>query len=122
MLLCDREMEALGRLSQGLDLMRTETKRDISLQALQAFLIVAEKEGQSLVEICRSMGARPSTVSRQLLDLGTFDRLGRPGYGLVERGKSPLDPCAASYTLTPKGHLLVDRLNTIMQDNFGERG
>jgi DNA-binding MarR family transcriptional regulator len=49
----------------------------------------------------------PTTMSRNLLDLGERDRKGDEGAGLIDGFEDLLDRRQKSYRLTPKGQALL---------------
>lgn len=53
-------------------------------RVIQAFFLVAQKEGLSVGEYAQRAGLSPTTMSRNLLDLGESDRRHEEGAGLVE--------------------------------------
>jgi DNA-binding MarR family transcriptional regulator len=106
---------AFGRLQLPLMAFRKVTHGAASLQLLVTFLEVAREEGRTQVEIARAVGLPESTSSRQLLDLGPFDRMKQPGFGLVEGRTDLMDMRVKRYTLTPRGK----KLAKIMQAMLG---
>lgn len=85
----------------------------LSAQSVQAFVLVAIKEGRNLAEITVALDAKLSTVSRQLLDLGLTDRNGNPGYGLIDIRKDPLHAGVNRYFLTARGRMVAKELAAI---------
>jgi len=83
----------------------------IPARCVQAFFLVAEKEGLSVAEYAKRAGMSPTTMSRNLLDLGERDRKFEEGAGLVEGRDNVLNLREKIYTLSPKGRAL---LTTIM--------
>ena len=76
-------------------------------RCIEAFLRVALHEGQSCMAYAKSADMSPTTMSRNLLDLGEHDRKGDEGAGLVEGFDNILDRREKSYRLTPKGRALL---------------
>ena len=76
-------------------------------RCIQAFLYVAQHEGASVVEYAKRAGMSPTTMGRNLLDLGERDRKGDEGAGLVEGFDNILNRREKSYRLTPKGRALL---------------
>lgn len=93
---------------------RNRLGRSGSAQVLYLLLHIALNEGQRLVDLIAVSKGRPSTVSRQLLDLAGTRRDGRPGHGLVEIRLDPLDPCANNYYLTPSGEAFIAEIVAAM--------
>lgn len=92
--------------------------RSMTIEAANVFLLVALKEGQKAVDLCRETGLSQSTMSRNLIDLSEYRRdlsegseTGRKeGYGLVVGKVDPMELRSKHYHLTPKGRGLRDRL------------
>ena len=79
-------------------------------RCIQAFLLVAEKEGLSVGEYAKRAGLSPTTMSRNLLDMGERDRNYEEGAGLVEGKENVLNRREKVHRLTPKGRALVASL------------
>jgi DNA-binding MarR family transcriptional regulator len=76
-------------------------------RCIQAFLLVAEKEGLSVIEYAKRGSLNPTTMSRDLLDLGDRDRKGDEGAGLVRGYDNLMDRRQKAYELTSKGRALL---------------
>jgi DNA-binding MarR family transcriptional regulator len=74
---------------------------------IQAFLLVAEKEGMSVADYAKKASISPTTMSRNLLDMGERDRRNEDGAGLVEGRDNILNRRERVYHLTPKGRALL---------------
>jgi DNA-binding MarR family transcriptional regulator len=74
---------------------------------IQTFLLVAEKEGLSVADYAKKADMSPTTMSRNLLDMGERDRHNEEGAGLVEGRKNILNRREMVYHLTPKGRALL---------------
>lgn len=74
---------------------------------VQAFLLVAEKEGMSVGDYAKKAGISPTTMSRNLLDMGERDRRNEEGAGLVDGRKNLMNRRELEYHLTPKGRALL---------------
>jgi DNA-binding MarR family transcriptional regulator len=79
----------------------------IPARQIQAFLLVAEKEGLSVADYAKKADISPTTMSRNLLDLGERDRNFEEGAGLVEGRDNILNRRERVYHLTPKGRALL---------------
>jgi DNA-binding MarR family transcriptional regulator len=53
------------------------------LQVVRMFLLVGMDDGSTIGELAKRCGVSKNDASRYLRDLGTTDRYGRPGLGLV---------------------------------------
>lgn len=78
--------------------------------AIQAFLLVAEKEGLTVGEYAKKAGISPTTMSRHLLDMGERDRDGEAGAGLVEGRENILNRREKVYHLTAKGRAFLSSI------------
>lgn len=79
-------------------------------RAIQAFLMVAEKEDQSVGWYAQRAGISLTTMSRNLLDLADRDRNFDEGAGLIEGHENPMNRREKLYRLTPKGRSLLVRI------------
>lgn len=104
------ERRALQRLEIVIRDLRTAIDPNVPSQVIQAFLVVAQNEGQPLTEYARLLGSNLSTASRQFLDLGERNRRMEKGYMLLERQVDPANLRVARYFLTAKGRLLLRSL------------
>jgi DNA-binding MarR family transcriptional regulator len=80
---------------------------------IQTFLLVAEKEGLSVADYAKKAGMSPTTMSRNLLDMGERDRNGEEGAGLVEGRDNILNRRERVYHLTPKGRALLASITRV---------
>lgn len=76
-------------------------------RCIQAFLLVAEKEGLSVGEYAKRAGMSPTTMSRNLLDVSERDRNYEEGPALVVGKENVLNRREKLYSLTPKGRALL---------------
>jgi len=76
-------------------------------RCIEAFLRVSLKEGQSVIAYAKDADMSPTTMSRNLLDLGERDRKGDEGAGLIEGFEDILDRRQKAYRLTAKGKALL---------------
>ncbi|HEX3522499.1 MAG TPA: hypothetical protein VHT52_10480 [Stellaceae bacterium] len=76
-------------------------------RCIQAFLLVAEKEGLSVGEYAKRANMSPTTMSRNLLDISERDRNYEEGPALVIGKENVLNRREKLYSLTPKGRALL---------------
>lgn len=76
-------------------------------RAIQAYLLVAQKEGQSVTELAKAADLPITTMSRNLLDMGDRNRYFEEGAGLVVGEDNPFNRREKLYSLTPKGRALL---------------
>jgi DNA-binding MarR family transcriptional regulator len=81
--------------------------------AIQAFLLVAEKEGASVGEYAKRAGIPATTMSRHLLDIGPQTRNHQDGAGLIQRVSNDLNLRERLYFLTPKGRALLAKMQRV---------
>ena len=74
---------------------------------VQAYLLVAQKEGLTVTELAKRADMPVTTMSRVLLDMGDRNRYFEEGAGLVEGEDNPLNRREKMYRLTPKGRALL---------------
>jgi DNA-binding MarR family transcriptional regulator len=106
--------QTFDRLQKTLGAFQRVTHGAASLQMLVTFLDVAREEGRTQVEIAKAVMLPESTSSRQLIDLGPFNRHKEPGFGLVKGDIDPMDLRVKRYVLTPKGKALAKVLQGLL--------
>lgn len=74
---------------------------------VQAYLLVAQKEGQTVTELAKRADQPITTMSRNLLDMGERNRYFEEGAGLVVGQDNVLNRREKLYGLTPKGRALL---------------
>lgn len=109
-MLSSEEKAALRRLEVAIREMRTAIEPNVPSQVMQAFLIVARTEGQTLTAYAHELGTSISTASRHFLDLGERNRKLEKGHMLIDRRVDPGNLRVNRYYLTAKGRLLVQAL------------
>jgi DNA-binding MarR family transcriptional regulator len=57
--------------------------KNMRMRGLYIFLLVGHQDGLTVSEIAQRCGVRKTVASRYLSDLGTVDRHGNPGLGLI---------------------------------------
>jgi DNA-binding MarR family transcriptional regulator len=77
------------------------------LRHVQAYLLVARKEGQTVTELAKQADMPVTTMSRNLLDMGDRNRYFEEGAGLVVGEDNPLNRRERLYSLTHKGRALL---------------
>lgn len=76
-------------------------------RCVQAYLLVAQKEGLSVSELAKKADLPITTMSRNLLDMGDRNRYFEEGAGLVEGKDNIFNRREKLYSLTPKGRALL---------------
>jgi DNA-binding MarR family transcriptional regulator len=79
----------------------------IPARCVQAFFLVAEKEGLAINEYAKRGDLSALTMSRNLIDMGERDRNSEEGPGLVESHENIMNRRETLYRLTPKGRALL---------------
>lgn len=82
-------------------------------RCIQAYLVVAEKEGLSIGEYAKRSGLSQTTMSKNLLDMSERDRNYEEGAGLVEGRENALNRREKVYSLTPKGRALLATITKV---------
>lgn len=104
----DAQLARIQQLLDGLDpFFRVRTT--MPARYVQAFLLVAQKEGLSVAEYAKRADQPMTTMSRILLDMSERGRSpgSDDGAGLVEGSENPMDMREKLYALTPKGRALL---------------
>jgi DNA-binding MarR family transcriptional regulator len=86
-------------------------------RSLQAFLLVAEKEGDSVQDYAQRAEMSASTMSRNLLDIGERNRYNHPGHGLVIGRDHLANRRLREYHLTEKGRALIKTISKQIANN-----
>jgi DNA-binding MarR family transcriptional regulator len=107
--LSDDEKRSTKGLITALETFR-ELRRDMPLQYVYSFLLVAEEEGLGVNEYAKKAGVSSSVMSRHLLDIGEEDRNHNPGFMLVEGRPDRMDRRNRLITLTDKGRAIARRI------------
>lgn len=87
-----------------------ELHGNIPARCIQALLLVAYREGGSVQDYARRAGMSPSTMSRNLLDIGPRNRHMQPGLGLVVARRKAENLRENEYSLSQKGQALVRKM------------
>jgi DNA-binding MarR family transcriptional regulator len=77
------------------------------LRHVQAYLLVAQKEGQTVTELAKKADMPVTTMSRNLLDMGERNRYFEEGAGLVVGEDNPYNRRERLYRLSHKGRALL---------------
>lgn len=105
----DRQLAVIRTMLFGLDPF-FRIRSTMPASAIQAFLLVAEKEGLGVGEYARKAGISPTTMSRHLLDMGERNRHAEDGAGLVEGRENIMNRREKVYHLTAKGRAFINSL------------
>lgn len=104
----DKETQVRGLL-HACDLFLDLNGR-MPLRCVQTFLAVATRPGQSVDDYARLCRVSPSTMSRNLLDIGDRDRNMEEGYGLITGRDNPNNRRERQFHLTPVGETLLAKI------------
>lgn len=110
----DRQ-RSLRALLKVCDVMRT-LDDDIPLQTVTMFLLIAEHEGLSLIELTQRLGMASSSASRNVAALSKVHRLRKPGLDLVVSKEDPRDRRRKTHHLTPKGRRVAQQMLDALED------
>jgi DNA-binding MarR family transcriptional regulator len=105
----DNQLAVIRTMLYGLDPF-FRIRSTMPASAIQAFLLVAEKEGLGVGEYAKKAGISPTTMSRHLLDMGERNRHAEDGAGLVEGRENILNRREKVYHLTPKGRAFLSSI------------
>jgi DNA-binding MarR family transcriptional regulator len=94
-----------GELKRLARVLRAFMGVDKSLPVSRAllFLEIAMEEGLTTTELSQRTGASVPVTTRQMLDIGEYDRHQEPGLGLVQHHTDLGDRRRNSVQLTPRG-------------------
>ena len=106
------DRHAALKLFRGLSVFRA-VRETMPLQYVTTFLTIAMDEGKSLNEYGKALNIPPSTMSRQLQDLGPSTRKGITGLKLIESHFAPGSLREKEVYLTPKGLSLLRSLRVM---------
>lgn len=82
---------------------------DVQLQAIQTFLLIANRSSPSVDDIAKVIGLNQSTASRNIKKLAVGPRA-QEGYGLITVELDPYDNRRREIKLSPRGNELVKYL------------
>lgn len=94
-----------------------EIRDTMPLQYVRSFLLVCLNEGSGVSEIGKLANVSQSVASRHLLDLGEFDRYGKPGLNLVAQEVDPLSRRRHKVKLKPAGATLARRMVRVLSSS-----
>lgn len=89
---------------------------DMTLQAVEVFMLIARDEGTSISAIVKQTGISLGGGSCHVAYLGSYDRNKKPGLGLVEQKEVLEDRRTKELKLTSRGRMLRDSLVDILGD------
>lgn len=107
--LTDAEKHTLSNLMTALAPFRI-LNPNMPMQHVTAFILVALKQDESVMEYARTAGVSPSLMTRHLADLGDVNRNHEEGFNLVEKKDDPMDRRVKRVKLTKKGQRLVEEM------------
>jgi DNA-binding MarR family transcriptional regulator len=107
--LTDAEKNALSNLIAALAPFRI-LNPNMPMQYVTALILVALKQGESVMEYARITGVSQSLMSRHFADLGDINRHHKEGFNLVEKSCDPMDRRTQQVKLTKKGQRLVEEM------------
>lgn len=90
-------------------------------RCIQAYLLVAQKEGLSVSEYAKRAGISGTTMSRNLLDMGERDRNYDEGAGLIVGRENVMNRREKLYSLTPKGRALLANITKAKSNEKSDR-
>lgn len=113
----DKNVAALQRAKQLIDLLCDEMERDQPLHNVQAYLTVALENAKGnapeVKEIQNEMGMTSSALSRALGNIGEWSYRGKAGLDLIKSRPDYTDRRRKPMVLTPKGEKLATAVAAI---------
>lgn len=107
--LSEDDKQALVDLLNALEIFR-ETRRDMPLQHVIAYLLVAIEEGLGPTEYGAKVGVQQPVMSRTLLDIGDRNRHREAGFGWITQRPDPMHLSRNQSMLTDTGVALANRV------------
>jgi DNA-binding MarR family transcriptional regulator len=87
-----------------------EINEAIAPQQIEILFEIASQPGLTQQELANRTGMALSSISRNLMALGEWNRSGKPGLSLVETADDPEERRRQIAFLSPKGRSLVHRI------------
>jgi DNA-binding MarR family transcriptional regulator len=87
-----------------------EMNEAIAPQQIEILFEIASQPGLTQQELANRTGMALSSISRNLMALGEWNRSGKPGLSLVETADDPEERRRHIAFLSPKGRSLVHRI------------
>lgn len=102
----EEQLTLINQLLRSLDPF-FKLRTTMPARCVQAYLLVAQKEGLTVTELAKKADLPVTTMSRNLLDMGDRNRYFEEGAGLVEGKDNLFNRREKLYSLTPKGRALL---------------
>lgn len=102
----------MGQLQRALDCFAVHEPTHFPLHFAQVFLVVATNQPCTLRTIENQLSLSNSAVSRTINALGSTNRKGGDGFGLVTVHRDPKEGRRFIVLLTPKGKALLRQLES----------
>jgi DNA-binding MarR family transcriptional regulator len=106
----------MNMIIRALNTFRSQTRDDIPISTLEAFLWIAGKDKPAVQDMMKALVYSKQGASRVVSVLGP----GLPdkdGFGLIQLRDDPKDRRYKLITLTPRGKQLYDQLMNIIRGN-----
>lgn len=104
----------IKRLKKAFAAFSAYEKTHLPIHFAEVILTVAEhQDGCTFKQIENSLDLTNSAVSRTVMALGSEDRKGQPGYGLLTTQRDPLEGRRYVVKLTGAGNKLLNDLQAI---------
>jgi DNA-binding MarR family transcriptional regulator len=88
----------------------------LQMQTAAVFLTIAHENGINMAKIGEITGLGQSSCSRNVAALSKFNRLNKPGLGLVKASEDPTERRRKIVTLTPKGKQVAKALQLFIDE------
>ena len=106
--LSDADISGLNALGHALRLFK-EIAPNIPASAVEAFIMIATRQGKSISAYARQANVQFNHIARQVADLSRMDRNNRPGLDFVEKRAGQNEREVLLY-LTPRGREFARKL------------
>lgn len=104
----------------ALEMLRREVYRELPIQQINTFLLVAQNEGITMKILAQELALHQANVSRNVKELGDYAKPGKDGeripkgHGLLFVTPNEYNRREYSVYLTPKGRRIAEDLNKMI--------
>lgn len=113
-------MIEVTRIYSVVEFLRSRISKSMPIQHVALFLLVAQKQGITMPDLCEQLSMPQGSLSRNVKLLSRFleksnGRMVAKGYDLLRTEPSASNPHALSVFLTPKGEDLVEEMVDMLE-------
>ncbi|PLX80560.1 MAG: hypothetical protein C0616_08150 [Desulfuromonas sp.] len=113
-------MVEVTRIFNVVEFLRGRISKSMPIQHVALFLLVAQKQGITMPDLCEQLSMPQGSLSRNVKLLSRFleksnGRMVARGYDLLRTEPSTANPHALAVFLTPKGEDLVEEMVDMLE-------